>query len=390
MSNLLLLHEGEQPTLLGIYKFFLDFFEVFDGDVKKKYAKFLTKEELAWADVIICVRGESPQMYSILQYAKSIEKKIFYYLDDDLKDIPKGDFRYPKRKKWLLKCIKEASLIWSSNQLIVDEYIEFTEEHRGAITHTAVKAEEIVLVPSDSDSIKLVYAASEGHISNFNRYIRPLLMRVFDKYGRKIEFYLIGLRPKIEVGQYKNQIHFIDPMPLKKYEEFMRTHHFDIGLAPLEPTHFTERKYFNKYIEYTKVGICGIYSDVMPFKLAVKDGWNGYMTENTLDSWMDTMIKAIDDREKREILVQNAQNHLRNEHSETVIFSKLVKDIPELIEYNAPELSIKWPFYIYRFRLRQIYFRICETLYLTIYSLHHFGIKTTMDKINRKIARRKI
>lgn len=385
MSNVLLLHEGEQPTLMGTFMVLSRFFNKYGGAVRKQFVFKITESDLDWADLIVCVRGDSPVVYSVLRYAKAIGKKVIYFLDDDMKDIPKGSFRYTKRTKWLLNCIRECSIIWSPNQLIVEEYLEFVNEHRGVVAHTAVKGEEIVLVPSDSDIIKIVYAASESHTANFNKNIAPILPELFAEYGDRIELFLIGLHPQIDLGRYNSRLHYIDGMALEEYYKFMRKHHYDIGLAPLVTTHFTERKYFNKYIEYSKTGICGIYSDVMPFQLVVKDGYNGYMTENSSAAWLKTIKKAIDSKEERETIVKMAQEHLRKEHCEDVIFAKLAKDLPELIEYRAPDIKSKWPTYVRLYRVKQLWFHIMEMFYLTFFSLTHFGISTTIEKIKRKI-----
>ena len=386
MTNLLLLHESEQPTLLSMYESMLRFGTEYGVNVRKQFASQCTKEDLNWTDVCVCVRGDSPRVYSLLRFAKEIGKKIIYFLDDDLKDIPKGSFRYPRRKKWLIESIRQCSIIWSSNQLIVDEYLEYVNEQRGVVTHTAVSEDEIVTVPADSDRIKIVYAASESHMSNFNKNIAPFLPELFAEYGETIELHLIGIHPKIDLGKHNAQVHFVDGMPLNEYYKFMKTHHYDIGLAPLTATHFTERKYFNKYIEYTKVGICGVYSDVMPFKLAVKNDRNGYLTENEPSAWLKTLRKVLNDKEGRERIAAVAQEHLRTEHNEKNIFSKLAKDIPELAGYKARTDVAKWPLYVKVYKVRQFVFKVCELMYLTMFSLSHFGIRVTIEKIKRKMV----
>ena len=385
MTNLLLLHENEQPSLLGMYELMLRFGTEYGVNVRKQFASRCTKADLNWTDVCVCVRGDSPRVYSLLRYAKEMGKKVIYYLDDDLKDLPSGSFRYPRRKKWLIESIRQCSIILSPNQLIVDEYLEYVEEQRGVVIHTAVRADEIITVPVDSDSIRIVYAASESHMSNFKTNIVPFLSELFTEYGEKIELHLIGIRPKIDLGKYNNQVYFIDGMPLNEYYKFMKTHHYDIGLAPLTATHFTERKYFNKYIEYSKFGICGVYSDVMPFRLAVKNGINGYLTENKPSAWLKTLRRVLNDKESREKVIMTAQEHLRAEHNEQRIFSKLAKDIPELVRHKASIGTVKWPMYVRVYTVRQFVFKVSELVYLTMFSLSHFGISVTIEKIKRKM-----
>lgn len=385
MHNILVLHESEQPTLIGIYDALTKFGLIYECKVTKEYATKVSLQQLLDTDVIIIVRGESPMVYAILKFANAIGKYTVYFLDDDLKDMPKNSFRYPRRKWWLLDSIRQCRVLYSTSHLIAEEYEEFVIEKRTAVTNTAVSPEDITLTLPNSVIIKLVYAASEWHEKNFNTFIKPILQSLFEVYGKKIELHFIGLHPEIDVGEYNSQIFYVASMPMDRYDEYMRTNHFDIGLAPLVTNHFTERKYFNKYIEYTKFGICGIYSDVMPYRLVVKDGWNGYLSENTPEAWLESIRRLINDREARDHIIKTAQEHLLTEHSEMSIFHKLKTDIPELVFYNAPEIQAKWPTYMYFYRIRHVLFRMCEMIYLTAYSLNHFGFSKTLEKIKRKV-----
>ena len=384
MRKILVLHENEQPTLIDFYNELFRLGQIYGCDVTKEFATKVTLNQIVDTDVIVTVRGESPMVYAILKFAKAIGKYTVYFLDDDLKDIPKKSFRYPGRKKWLLKSIRQCRVLYSPSQLIADEYREYMIEKRTAVKNTAVKPEDITQTLAVSNTIKLVYAASEWHVTNFDSYIKPILPKLFEIYERRLEIYLVGLHPEIDVGEFNSQIFYVESMPMEKYDKYMRANHFDIGLAPLVTNHFTERKYFNKYIEYTKFGICGIYSDVMPYRLVVKDGWNGYLSENTPESWLKSIRQVIDDGKALDYIIETAQEHLLTEHNEKSIFHKLATDIPELINYKASKIKAKWPTYMYFLKLRHALFRICEMIYLTVYSLSHFGFSKTIEKIKRK------
>ena len=391
MVNVLMLHESEQATLMLTYLSWKKS-EAKYGDmrVEKQLSEKVTREEIAWADVILCVRGESPMTEAILRYARQQGKFLLYLLDDDLKDLPKGSFRFPGRKKWLLRCISLCHMLLTPNQLIAEEYAEFIEGGRTMVGHTSVTEEEISTTVAEPGVVKLVYAASRGHIPNFNAFIKPILPRLFEKYGKGIELHLIGLDPQVDVGEFNSQIHFVPGMPLEAYNEFMKTHHYDIGLSPLVTNHFTERKYFNKYIEYAKVGICGVYSRVMPYMLAVKDGWNGFCADNDPESWYETLCRVIEDHEGRARVVVTAQEHLRTEHGEEHLRRQMMGCIPELeADYSGSDRSVPkaWPGYVAAYRLRHSIFRCAERIYLTVYSLKRFGFASTIARIKSKIRK---
>lgn len=391
MTNILLLHESEQPTSMGIF--------IGQQKAEKKYGQtHITKQfptcvtpaEIAAADVILCVRGESPMTEAILRYAKEQKKFLIFYLDDDLKDIPKTAFRFPGRKKWLLRCMSHCDMLQTPNQLIAEEYAPFLQTGRTVVSHTSIEEEELCQTPPEEGVVKLVYAASQGHVPNFNAFIAPILPRLFERYGRKIQLHLIGLHPEVDVGEYNDQIHYVPGMSLEAYNAFMREHHYDIGLSPLVTNHFTERKYFNKYIEYAKVGICGVYSRVMPYQLAVRDGWNGYYADNDPESWFETLCRAIEGEEERHRIVETAQEHLRTCHAEAVLHQKAIEDIPELVaDYTQADRSYpaRWPGYVLVAKVRHGCFRIWESIYLSLRSLKQYGLQSTWNRIKRKIRR---
>ena len=391
MVHVLMLHEAEQSTLMGMYLAWQKSAAKYGNmQVEKQFSVKVTREEIAWADVILCVRGESPMTEAILRYAREQGKFLIYFLDDDLKDLPKSAFRYPGRKKWLLRCIRLCHMLQTPNQLIAEEYAEFIEGGRTMVGHTSITEDELSTTPVEPGVVKLVYAASQGHVPNFDAFIKPILPRLFEKYGKTLELHLIGLHPQVDVGEFNSQIHFVPGMPLEAYNEFMKTHHYDIGLSPLVTNHFTERKYFNKYIEYSKVGICGVYSRVMPYMLAVKDGWNGFYADNDPESWYKTLCRVIDDAEARTRVVETAQEHLRTEHEEAQLRKKMMGLVPELeADYSESDRCVPkaWPGYVVAYRLRHGAFRCAERSYLSVLSMKRYGLSTTIAKIKSKMRK---
>ena len=122
MSNIILLHEGELPTVEEAYRCFQYLVKKYGVDIRKINSNRVTSDEVQQCDIVLCIRGHSPITFFVLREAKRLGKKVFYLLDDDLKDMPKGSFWYPERRKWLLKCLKECEVLFTSNRLIADEY----------------------------------------------------------------------------------------------------------------------------------------------------------------------------------------------------------------------------------------------------------------------------
>ncbi len=382
MINVVLLHEGALPTVEETYRSF--------QYLVKNYGISLTKIDtvhektlnLDAIDVIVCVRGHSPMIYGILKVAARHNKKIYFLLDDALKDLPKGSFWYPERKKWLMKCLSTSDGLLASNQLIADEYKRYIKGKQVIVINTAIDPLSIQKPRKIDENVRVVMAASEWHTENFERYIKPIIPQLMERFKGKIDLYFIGLHPNLE---HNVHIHYVPSMSMSDYVEYMSSNKFDVGIGVLSPNYFTERKYFNKFIEYTRYGICGVYTKCMPFELVVKDEINGFFTQNTPKAWLDALCKAIENTEMRRNCIANAQEYLKEKHNEKYLFAKLVAECPELISYKSVMQCKKYLFELIHWRVRQLIFRICERTYLTFSSLSHFGVKTTIAKIKRKL-----
>lgn len=199
-----------------------------------------------------------------------------------------------------------------------------------------------------------------------------------------MQWHFVGLHPDMSEVTGLSKVVYVPSMNMENYIRHMEKNRYDIGIAVLNPDHFNERKYFNKFIEYTRYGICGIYSNCMPFQLVVKDKENGIFTNNSDDGWYEALKLLIDNPELKKKCILNAQNYLATQHSEEFLMNKLVTDCKELVCFSAPKdkgINMQERFL---WKIRQIIFRCMESIYLTFSSLSHFGIKETLFRIKRK------
>lgn len=383
MKNIIMLYESVMITVEMLGDTMEDFCRKYNCSFKTINITEITEDDIKRADVVMSVRGESPLMFGCLEYAQIEGKKRIFFLDDDLKDMPKNSFRYPKRSKWLIRCISKCEILLTTSQLIADEYRRYLNGKRTAIINTTIDEKEIYDIDEkNKENIKIVYAAGERHIVFFDKYVRPVMDALYDKYGESLDFYFIGLAPDFTGERYARQTHCIPGMPYGQYVEYMKKTRFDIGLAPLESTHFTERKYFNKFLEYAKNGICGIYSNCMPYQLVVEDCKNGYLADNNLTDWYRAICRAIENKEERIACIKSSQTYLRKFHDKEIIYQKLAGDIPELLNYES---KISGSHEKIRYKFKQKVFRIIERIYLTIFSFTHYGCRYTMKRISKKI-----
>ncbi len=386
MKNILMIYESEIPSAKYMEKCFSLFSKKYNCIFSNKHCLSVTKKDILKADILIAIRPDCPLMCSYLKLAKQCDKIPISFFDDDLKDVPSDILHFPLRKNWVLKCLKESNIVLTTNQLIADEYKNYTFLHRFAILNLAVDEHEIFYTQKKTNNVKIIYAASTSHVKFYNEYIKDNIPRLIEKYNELLEFWFIGVDPGMENSKYINQIHTVPYMSFDEYNNYMRNNYFDIGLSPLLSNHFTEKKYYNKFVEYTKNGICGVYSKCMPYMLVVEDGINGFLADNNLESWFNKLCYVIENPEKRTLCIRNAQHLLLNEYSQDVVFSTLVKDIPELTNYDSGFKACNMNLILHI--ARYIGFRISELIYLTVESLKRFGVRATINKIKIKLNRR--
>ena len=122
----------------------------------------------------------------------------------------------------------------------------------------------------------------------------------------------------------------------------MKSNVFDIGLAPLIDNPFSNRKYFNKFFEYSKNGILGLYSRCLPYTLVIKNGKNGILVDNNLRSWYDALCDAIENIETAKTMVFESQKQLREEFSIDAIKKVIETEIDSYVEEHLKKKNVTY------------------------------------------------
>ena len=139
-------------------------------------------------------------------------------------------------------------------------------------------------IGSSGSVTSIVYATGNDHQFLFEKFIRPLLAPLSEKYRERISFTFMGISPQLNETEYSFPIRYVKWLPTEQYRGFMKEQCFDIGLAPLENDSFSKCKYFNKFVEYSMSGTVGIYSNTEPYTDVIQDGVNGFLADNTKES----------------------------------------------------------------------------------------------------------
>lgn len=338
MTNILIEGGGSIASYELAVKGFCQFSKVMPICVRSKFTRFIKSSDISWCDILISVRANNPLSAWIVKEANRKGRKTILLLDDDLLNIVSNQHTYIDRimKTSLVEVLKIVSHVITPSQYLGEKYRKnFNIEY--VLSDTVLEKSEIRPVIPSNDKIKIIYAAAKGHIVFFNKLVSPIIDRLYDKYGESVSFTVIG--PEIKCNNYKMDVEFVPLMPMDEYQAYMSCHHFDIGIAPLFATEVCYSKYYNKYLEYTKNNIFGIYSNQIPYNIVIENGMNGLLADGNPDSWFDCLCTAIDNASLRKEGVEAAQKQLLSDNNLVSIAERLKAAIPYFTSYKAPSMK---------------------------------------------------
>ena len=303
--------------------------------IRAKLTKDIKPLDITWCDVLLSIRGGDPLSEYLVNNVVKIGKKVVLLLDDDLLEYKSEVPSYDKVcRKSLLNILGKTDCLLTPSRYLGNKYHE-QFGIRYSIVDTIIANNQIKPIEQrDYDApVKLLYAAGAKHRPFFESYIKPILNQLYERYGDKVTLTIVG--PNIEVGMIRMKIEKVGSMPFDKYRQFMNENHFDIGLSPLFDEEFCRSKYFNKYLEYSVNGICGVYSKVLPYTSVVHDGVNGIFAENTPESWYSNLCRIIDDSDLRIDCINNAQQELTSKFNIEYIANRVNHDLNDIFTYKA-------------------------------------------------------
>lgn len=299
----------------------------------------ITRKDIAWCDILICVRGCEFATFKIVQAAKRAGRFIIYFLDDDLLNVPSqvssGDYFCRKDlKQNLIACIENSDILWCVNKLIGEKYSVYCNNN-WVLSRVPAK---ITAIPMNEYGINILYAGSTDHEKNVQKYISPVVKKLCEEF-KDIKFTFIGANPDLKNYSNVTYIKFIE-----NYDEYKRLVNsvcFSIGIAIINTSEFYKYKYYNKFIEYTSIGAVGVYTKSEPYLSVIADKENGLLCDNNFNQWYNAIKSLIIDKDLREKCLLNARENLEKEFNHEIIAKNLEEKIPQLATFYTNEVDYK-------------------------------------------------
>lgn len=327
-------------------------------ELRYRDTKEIRRRDIAWCDIVVCVRGCEKPTVQFLRAAKEAGRFLIYFLDDDLLDIPPGNestnYFYDREiRENLLKALSKCDVLWTVNPKIAEKYGQWCERAVLSVIPSEVSRRP----PKPSEKLHVLYAGSVDHNGLVREKLSYAVRTLIQDYAGTVDFTFIGADPGL--AGVPGVRHYPFFASYDEYRKVILEGEFSVGLAPSFHTPFYACKYFNKYIEYAENGIAGVYENCEPYTFVVRDGENGFLCGERPEDWYQMLKELLSHRDRIEAAAQRSASVLEEKFSPKRVDRALNEAIPELENFRGIEIPEKevdlpalwWSFYKERLRL---------------------------------------
>jgi GT2 family glycosyltransferase len=261
----------------------------------------------------------------IIKYASANGISIVFEIDDDLINIPD---EHPEYRHYIDQ-IDAAKLLASNADLItvpsevlgdrLREYNPRVEILPNCLDESLWDIpDKYHVIKKSSNQVKILYMGTLSHERDLEKIREPILQLKSDLKD-EFEFELVGgFGRKFLANNWYTRIHIpssaIDYLCFVDWFRRQRGR-WHIGLAPLEHTEFNESKSYIKYLDYSAMGLAGIYANNTPYNSVVTDGKNALLVDQNEDSWYQAIQHLIENSSIRSNIASNALSDLHLNHT---------------------------------------------------------------------------
>lgn len=281
------------------------------------------------AEVLIVERGWKPDLTlhhaeRLIEQARADGARLVYTIDDNLLDLE--SLPLPKRMAMRLFCRLADGILVSTPALqtrlsalsrriyvlpnMLDERLFLQDGQRPPIRQVSL-AEANPQAP-----IRLGFMGTFTHDADL-MLILQTLRQTLRKHAPRVEFQLLGGIANPNLAQAFQGLPFrwlrLEPrhVAYPNFIPWMRQNlRWDLGLAPLEDTPFNRCKSDIKFLDYSALGIPGIYSRLPAYEATLQHLQTGWLAENTPAAWSEALETLLNDPDLRLRLAQNAQEYV--------------------------------------------------------------------------------
>ncbi|MBF2072466.1 MAG: tetratricopeptide repeat protein [Synechococcales cyanobacterium C42_A2020_086] len=300
------------------------------------------RNQLHFCHVVIFYRVPAlPDVIETIEYAKAIQKVVFYEIDDLIFDeeaypepldsygglvseeqylgLMRGTTLFREAMALCDYAIASTPCLAAAMEPVVAKRRSFV--HRNALDqlhtnalHSAVKIER--------DYLSIFYGSgTKAHDADFNQLAAPAIARILEAYPQ-VRLTLVGYVTLSEVLlPYRDRIDRVDPIQdVEVYWEFLRQ--ADINIAVLQPTRTTDCKSEIKWLEAACFHIPSVVSATQTYRELLRPGIDALFA-STPDEWFTQLQALVLNPCLRQAIAQAAHTRVLQEYSVPVMAENL-------------------------------------------------------------------
>jgi glycosyltransferase involved in cell wall biosynthesis len=273
-------------------------------------------DRVSLGDAVVTQR-DFPKAISLFQdvlaRARAEAKPLIYDIDDLLFELPEGhpyvavEYFTPALLP-MLHAVLEADLVTTATEGLRDYLLPLNSNIRVLRNYLN---EEIWKEPPigrhrNRPPIVVGFMGSDSHLPDLAQLV-PVFHRLLEKFGNDIKLKFWGGSPPSEIRTLP-QVEWV-PLAETNYAQFAGyfcEQESDIFIAPLADSLFNRCKSPIKFLEYSWLGIPGVYSAMAPYQGVVEHGKNGFLA-STLAEWEKSIARLVDDESLRRNMGRKAR-----------------------------------------------------------------------------------
>lgn len=278
------------------------------------------------AEIVVIDRTWHPDLTleSAMRLVESLEQqdiKWLYHLDDDLLTAP-TDAVTEAEKAAVAFFLRQANAVLVSTQPLAEQ-VQAHNRHvyvvPNALDERLLSPLTVTPPPFADRPLVMGYMGTRTHDHDLQMLL-PALQAVGQEVQVPLALHIIGGAASASTWQALNALPFpvraVQP-PVEQYPHFIAwftsSLPWDIALAPLTDTPFNRCKSDVKFLDYSALGLAGIYSDGLAYNSSVLHGVTGWLVQNKTAVWVEALHRLIADAALRRELGANARRHLYQE-----------------------------------------------------------------------------
>jgi len=248
-------------------------------------------EELPKCSGVLLARATSAAAATLAARARELDLPVIYDIDDYLWKLP--DY------------VEARQLAEGATEVLAHATLTTTPSRElESFINKLFPAMPIVIVPNAADIFCDYPRKREvgAVLANSDFFRLPKIKKEFFQAVRdgaravnvKIWlYYLSNDAPEDLSDDPHLQVIWCGVRSYSSYRSLLERFHPQIALVPLPDDHFSRYKSVVKFAEFGHHSIAGIYSRVEPYASFVREGEDGWLTDNDPAAWRDSMTRVL-------------------------------------------------------------------------------------------------